>query len=138
MAIDKIEWHLNEKFPKNVPEENAGTHIGFYLEWIMKNDLGPNNEETHDLEEYKKVKTGEVNGRDFLINNCDSKFWDVDLGEEGLKFTKYIYDLYLSELENIFGESPFLVDYNEKSYFKVASYLDEKYKSWISEGKPSK
>ncbi len=38
MAFDKMDWHA-VTFPDSIPYENAGTHIGMYLAWLVNNDL---------------------------------------------------------------------------------------------------
>ena len=37
MAVDKMDWHA-VTFPDSIPYENAGTHIGMYLAWLILND----------------------------------------------------------------------------------------------------
>lgn len=40
MAIDRMDWHYgNDGFPDDVPEENAGVHIGFFLTWAFEQGL---------------------------------------------------------------------------------------------------
>ncbi|MEJ7666788.1 MAG: hypothetical protein WKG07_48425 [Hymenobacter sp.] len=40
MAFDKMDWHYgSENFPKHLPDENGGTHIGMYLAWIIENKM---------------------------------------------------------------------------------------------------
>ena len=38
MAFDKMDWHA-VTFTDSIPYENAGTHIGMYLAWLVNNDL---------------------------------------------------------------------------------------------------
>lgn len=39
ICIDWADWHYGNEYPENLPEENAGTHIGMYLNWIIDTDL---------------------------------------------------------------------------------------------------
>lgn len=133
MAIDKIGWHwdaVNENVQYNEHLERAGAHIGYYIEWAYKKGFAPDNSENHDLVEYQKVVNSEINGFNFLISNCDTKFWEEDLNEEGLKFTKYVYDEYVSNLEKIFNHKPYIEGYNQKDLQKVFDYLDKIYDSY--------
>ena len=38
MAIDRMDWHYGGDYPEGLPTENGGTHIGFYLTWIIQNN----------------------------------------------------------------------------------------------------
>ena len=134
MTIDRIDWHedaINEESLDYERIERAGAHIGYYMEWAYKKGFAPNNPETHDVEEYQKVAKSQISGLQFLIENCDSKFWDVDLNEEGLKFTLYAYDTYLSNLGEILGHEPYAEKYNEKDLQSVCKYLDKVYEDYL-------
>jgi hypothetical protein len=93
MAIDRTDWHSGQDFPKELPAENGGTHIGMYLAWIINNHL--EGEIHHEDEDSKqavaRVRKREITGREFLASACDEKFWESDLNEEGLAFTKQYY-----------------------------------------------
>lgn len=79
MAIDRMDWHYGGDYPKGLPTENGGTHIGFYLAWIINNDLvGEFHLEESD-NEVAQVKDRKLDGREFLITVCDEKFIDEDL-----------------------------------------------------------
>lgn len=37
-SIDKADWHNGSgEYPKDLPDENGGTHIGMYFAWIINN-----------------------------------------------------------------------------------------------------
>ena len=38
-SIDRADWHYGGDYPKELPKENAGTHIGMFINWIIDNDL---------------------------------------------------------------------------------------------------
>ncbi len=136
MAIDRLDWHAGaDSFPKNMPDENGGNHIGYFMEYLYKHDFIPNDPD-NEIEEYIKVKNGEVSGLEFLIENCDGKFWDVDTNEEGLKFTNYVYDYYLSNVEDFLGHSPYEYSYSNEDYLKVENWLDEQFSIWVDSDKP--
>ncbi len=134
MAIDRIDWHL-DAITDNVTEdeqlERAGAHIGYYMEWAYKKGFAPNNSETNDIENYQKVVNSEINGVEFLINYCDCKFWEIDLNEEGLKFTSYAYGAYINNLERILEHKPYIEKYNQLDLQKVFKYLDKVYEEYI-------
>lgn len=135
MTIDRIDWHeefINDDISEDELLERAGAHIGYYLEWAYKKGFAPSNPETHDVAEYHKVANSEVNGIRFLIENCDSKFWDVDLNEEGQKFTSFAYDTYLNNLEMILGHKPYVEKYNLQDLQNVSEYLDKVYADYLT------
>jgi hypothetical protein len=39
--IDRADWHYGggDLYPKELPPENGGTHIGMYLAWIVQHGL---------------------------------------------------------------------------------------------------
>ena len=39
-SIDQADWHYAGDFPRELPPEAGGTHIGMYLAWIIQRDLG--------------------------------------------------------------------------------------------------
>lgn len=135
MTIDRIDWHL-EAIPEDIPEEErlerAGAHIGYYLEWAYKNGFAPSNPETHDVEEYQKVTNSEKTGIQFLIENCDTKFWDVDLNEEGQKFTSFAYNTYLQNIAMILRDEPYAEKYNQTDFQSVSRYLDNLYTEYLT------
>lgn len=107
MSIDRAEWHYSGDYPEGLPQENASTHIGMFLAWIIINDLVSQEHLDNLKPELDKVKQRQITGRDFFINQCDEKFWESDLNENGLSFTKVYYDD--GDPENTFGD--FIDDY---------------------------
>lgn len=135
MTIDRWDWHIGaDDFPKDMPDENAGNHIGYFMEYLYKHDFIPNSSD-NAVEEYIKVKNGEVSGLEFLMENCDAKFLDLDTNEEGLQFTNYTYDNYLRNIENILGHSSYEYRYSYEDYQKIEKWLDEQFSNWETSGK---
>ena len=134
MTFDRIDWHLDsvsDEIPEDERLELAGAHIGYFIEWAYKNGFAPNNPETHDADEYKKVMNSEMNGIQFLIENCDTKFWDSDLNEEGQKFTSFAYNIYLDNFEGVVGHEPYSHKYNQQDLQCVSKYLDTVYSDYL-------
>lgn len=106
---DDASWHYGGDYPKDLPNENAATHIGMFLAWCIDNDL-MSEELTEDVEEeIKQVKNRELSGADFLIDICDESFGEYDLNELGNDFAKAYYE------------------YTDSTKFteKYASYIDD-------------
>lgn len=139
MTIDRIDWHeelITDDIPEDERWERAGAHIGYYLEWAYKKGFAPSNPETHAVAEYQKVVNSEINGIQFLIENCDSKFWDEDLNEEGNKFTSFAYDTYMNNLEMILEHELYIEKYNKRDLQNVFKYLDKVYEDYLTNPPP--
>ncbi len=137
-SIDRMDWHYGGDFPENLPAEDGGTHIGMYLTWIIDNNLIGEMHLINSADEINKVKRREMTGRDFLIEMCDEKFWDDDLNEEGIAFTKYYYDFdsavnYVNDYLEILGqevESLYEVENSWENYEKLKLKLDSRFNEW--------
>ena len=136
MAIDRIDWHSGaDDFPSDLKPEAGGTHIGMFIAWILNNNLEGELHRKESLASISKVKSREITGTEFLINECDEKFWEDDLSKEGLEFTKFYYesDKYLSDYETALvtnQPSTYHVLDTWDNYDKLSVRIDEAYKSW--------
>lgn len=134
-TIDRIDWHwdaVTDASDEDEHWEKAGAHIGYYIEWAYKNGFAPNNPEVNDVEECQKVINSEVSGIQFLIENCDTKFWSADLNEEGNRFTSFAYNSYVDNFENIVGHKPYTEKYNQQDMESVSKYLDKVYEDYLN------
>ncbi len=145
MAIDRMDWHYDSVEENDLPENNAGTHIGMFLTWIIDNDLlGEfHTEDESSLKYIKKVKDREISGREFLIDMCDEKFWEEDLSEIGYEFVKDYYEddeslfankyaSYFEDYEELFEnyETIYHTENSWENYNKLKLILDKRYKEW--------
>jgi len=134
MAIDRIDWHYSSDFPENLPDENGGTHIGMYLAWIINNNLQGELHNEESCEALEDMRSRKITGRDFLIDECDEKFWEEDLNDESLAFTEdYYSDEYISDYEKTLAEnlpSLYHVEDSWKNYDKIALVIDERFRQW--------
>ena len=146
-SIDRADWHYGGDYPKDLPIENGGTHIGMFINWIIENDLIGNLHLEDSKQGIADVKSRKITGRDFLFKYCDEKFWDEDLNEEGLAFTKYYYqnpkDLedpygkYIEDYEKILGigfESLYEIPNTWKNYDIISKKINKAYKKWLDKG----
>jgi len=137
MAIDRMDWHADGEYPEDLPEENAGTHIGMYLAWIINNNLVGELHLEEDANELQAVQERRMTGREFLIRLCDSKFWNEDLSEEGLAFTEQYYgaesDGYFADYEQALAQhlpSIYHVEDNWHNYDLIAPLITNAYEYW--------
>ncbi|QDP85235.1 hypothetical protein FNJ88_06560 [Chryseobacterium sp. SNU WT5] len=138
MTYDRIDWHSSgDNFPRSLEFKNGGTHIGMFITWTIQNNLIGELHLQDSKESLEKVKNRKITGRDFLIKECDSKFWDEDLNEEGNKFAKYYYANqeygdYILDYEKAFNNynNLYQVDDTWSNYDKIKPIIDKRYKEW--------
>ncbi|MFC0605215.1 DUF7832 domain-containing protein [Winogradskyella pulchriflava] len=136
-SIDRADWHYGNDFPENLPEENGGTHIGMYLNWIIENELISEFHLIESKDGIEKVKSGKITGRDFLFDYCDGKFWNEQLNEIGLEFTESYYssDKYFGDYNKVLAnelDSIYEVNDNRQNYSLIKEKLDQRFKKWNS------
>jgi hypothetical protein len=136
-SIDRADWHYGNDFPENLPEENGGTHIGMYLNWIIDNELIGEFHLTESKDGIEKVKSGEITGRDFLFDYCNGKFWNQELNEIGLEFTESYYssDKYFGDFAKVLAnelDSIYEVKDNRLNYSLIKEKLDQRFNKWNS------
>jgi hypothetical protein len=136
-SIDKADWHYGNDFPENLPEENGGTHIGMYLNWVIEKNLISEFLLTESKNGIEKVKSGKITGRDFLFDCCDGKFWNQELNEIGLEFTESYYssDKYFGDYAKVLAselDSIYEVKDNRQNYSLIKEKLDDRFNKWSS------
>lgn len=105
MAIDRVDWHWdsaeklyreNHDITAELTEEQAneigllaGNHIGLFVRWLIEHDLEG---EDADEEDCLKVKSKQMTGTEYLMNDCDGKFWEEDVKDDVLPFVETYYE----------------------------------------------
>lgn len=138
MSYDKIEWHSEgEDFPEEAKPEDGGTHIGMFLTWIIQHDLIGKLYIEISKESINKVKKQEMTGRDFLIEECDSKFYNEVLNDEGNEFVEYYYEddgdgNYFGDYARVFNEydNVYEVENSWENYDKIKPVIEMRYQEW--------
>ena len=136
MAIDRMDWHNGaEDFPKDLPPEAGGTHIGMFLCWIINNNLEGHLHKTDSKESISKVRSRVMSGTEFLIKECDEKLWEEDIEAECLDFVKHYYESnkYYSDYEKaLVANEPSIyhVQDNWENFDKLAPYIDLAFDKW--------
>lgn len=141
MAYDRSDWHSGGDYPKELPEENAGTHIGIFLAWVINNDLIGEIHRSESIDVLDAVKNRTITGRDFLESQCDTKFWEVDLNEDGNNFAKSYYETgeYFKDYEiRLAGRLPTLyhVENTWENYDLIAPTISSRFSAWKSPKTP--
>ena len=134
MAIDRMDWHYGGDFPDDLQEENGGTHIGIFLAWVINNDLVGELHVKESPQALEDVKNRRMTGRDFLINECDAKFWEEELDQEGLDFTESYYsEDYFDDYTEVLAEdlpTIYHVEDTWANYERMSALIDRRFAEW--------
>jgi len=148
---DDASWHYGGDYPKELPNENAATHIGMFLAWCINNDLISDELKEDAEEEIDDVKSRKMTGSEFLIKVCDEKFIDDDLNEIGNEFANDYYNddkskfakkfsNYVNDYCNVFDEKAekdgfeyetlYHIEDTWENYDLIAEELDKRFAEW--------
>lgn len=143
MTIDCIDWHYGgENFPIDVPEENAGVHIGFFLAWAFERGMAGELHVEEEPEAIEQLVKREITGVDFLLEYCDGKLFDAIFNEDGAAFLVDYYQNddsefaksfahYLSDYNQVFSEyEDYYVPNDWEHYERIKPILDERFAQW--------
>jgi len=131
MKYDDASWHSGGKFPKDSPPEYGGTHIGLLLKWCLLKGWAGDLHLTESKEDVQKVRRGEMTGTAFLFRNCDGKFTDEDLNEDGNAFVAVYYGKdgpYLSDYATAFSDLMYVASEEEHDFKKFSQFVERRYK----------
>ena len=120
MAFDKMDWHA-VTFPDSIPYENAGTHIGMYLAWLVNNEMIQKEWYDDFSDEFERVKNRDMSGRDMLMECFDETLLEDLMTDEALEFTSDYYDsAYVDDYAQVLSgedtDSEFAVYLHEDSW----------------------
>lgn len=135
MAVyDKLDWHYDSAVSGGQPPENAFTHIGFYLAWLIRHDL--HNPRFLPGEHVEAVKRGEMTGSD-LADDIDTKLVSQVMNHEGRAFSDARYGTYTTKYGEEFNDLPdYAVVDDEANYRRAEQLLDRLYADWVAAGRP--
>jgi hypothetical protein len=138
MSYDRVDWHHGSRdFPTDVPPENGGTHIGMFLAWAIINGLEGDEHLADCPASLAAVRARQMTGREFLLRECDQKFCDLDLNDEGNAFAKHYYTSpewrYLRDYDRVFADgllSICHVDDTWDNYDRMAAVISQRFRDW--------
>ena len=127
MKYDDASWHYCGEFPSESPQEFGGTHIGIFLRWcFIKGWAGKIHTEESE-EDVEAVIRGEMSGTDFLFKNCDGKFTDEDLTDEGNAFASSYYDSdYTGDYARLFADQMYVAPESDHDVGQMFKLLDNR------------
>ncbi len=134
--IDQAKTHFMGNFPDFLPIENAYTHIGMYLGWIIDNDLF-----SEYFEDESEIQIYRFKNRQISCTIL-SEIWDGYLGndllnETGVSFTKSYYQggKYFDDYNEYLAKnyaSMYHVDDSWSNYEVIAKRITERFEDWKS------
>ena len=139
MKYDDASWHYGGDFPKHLPNEAGGTHIGMYLAWALLAGLASKEHVEDQKEEMRLLQTRDVTPGQYFMKYCDGKFISDDLNKSGNEFTKQYYQ------DNGKEVSHFLEDYTSvtedyedlyevpddwKIFDELKLLIDQRFQEW--------
>lgn len=134
MVYDRLDWHFDSAVDGGQPPENAFTHIGFYLAWLIRNDL--HDPEVIPPDHVEAVKSGEMTGSE-LADDVDTKLVADAMNETGRAFSDARYGAYCDEYSELFKDLPdYGVADEPANYERAAGLLDRLYGEWVADGRP--
>lgn len=134
-AYDKAKWHYEGDYPKDLPTDNATTHIGMFLAWAIANHLEGELHREHSKEALEQVRRRQMTGPVFLIEQCDEALTNEDLNDVGNAFATAYYELnqFNADYESALGKDvPTLYHIADtwENYDRIAAVIDRRFKEW--------
>lgn len=137
MSYDRADWHYGGNYPEDLPPENGGTHIGMFLAWAIHHGLEGELLREDSAAALAAVRDRKMTGREFLFSECDERFWEEDLNEEGNAFASTYYPLdtgdYLHDYTATLGDDlPTLYHVADtwENYDRIAAVIGRRYTEW--------
>lgn len=139
MKYDDVSWHCGGQFPKDLPDEAGATHIGMFLAWTILHGLEGSLHKEHSVDSLTAVRQRRMTGAQFLLNECDWKFTDEDLDDEGNAFASSYYGndegygAYVADYESTLGgdlPSLYHVADSWENYDKMAPVISQRHEAW--------
>jgi hypothetical protein len=138
MKYDDASWHWDSV--KSFTDEDdrwmkACGHIAVLIKWFSEKGLLVASDEGIGPE-LDKAKRGEITYTEYFIAQCDCKFTDEDLTEEGNRFMGYYNEMSSTDLAEIADECIFEKRAEDYPYDKISKKIDERYLAWKNSGSP--
>jgi hypothetical protein len=137
---DDASFHYDGQFPADLPKTAGGTHIGFFVAWLVLNGHFESALYEEHPGEVAALRARRMTGRDFLFDVLDEKLLEEDLTEAGHRFAQAYYDeIYFDDYVDFLVpeemDSLYRVDDTWANYDKLAQRIDQRYAAWSKDGK---
>lgn len=122
MAYDKAKWHLTEEFPVDLAETQIYIHTGFYLGWIVQNNLHSLDFAEINKEDIRRFLNKGISAS-MLYENQGGVLSEGELNEAGRLFTDYYYEkFYFDDYRSLFVEGGFFRKSLASDYHVIDSW----------------
>ena len=144
IVYDKAKWHSDGDYPADLPQRNAFNHTGFFLGWLIDNDLldAEITDEFPDAIEAfrRRDTTGPA-----LYRSFDGALDEYMLNDEGNAFAQCYFDFdtgqYLNDYDEILSSglpTMYHVDDTWENYDKLKQRIDQRFNEWRAQrGQPT-
>ena len=138
IVYDKAKYHWESVNEEGLPDGQEFVHTGFYLGWLIENDLLDSEFVEEFLEtEIKEFQKRKITGPK-IYELCDGALVDDMLTDEGNEFSQYYFDFekgsFVSDYMKVFNVSGGKDFYGVKdswgNYDKIKVCFDSAYSDW--------
>lgn len=139
MKYDDYSWHYGGKFPKDLTQKAAATHIGIFFAWLVDQGLEGYYHQREHAEDLHRLRNRHITGTEYLIKNCDGKLLAEDMCEQANGFTHHYYGnehnygLYVEDYFKVLSSdypSLYHVEDCWSNYERLRPYIDKAYAQW--------
>jgi len=131
---DDVDWHVEPALEAGQPEENAFTHMGLYLGWLIRRNLvDPRSFLADDL---VAVREGRMTGTD-LADVADGTLASDLMSAQGRAFSDWYYERYLTDFADEFSDfGEYEVPDDATTRARMDPIIDGRYREWAGMAGP--
>lgn len=136
-TYDKAKWHFEGDFPKELNHYQAYIHTGFYIGWLILNNLISEEFKAESKNAIHDFLNKKITSVKLYEEQLDGVFTSNELNDIGLKFTKMYFDFekgnYLTDYEKTLAlnlPTLFHVQDTWQNFDSVCKLLDKRYKDF--------
>lgn len=141
MKYDDAEY-LFLNFETERSNDDAGTHMGMYLAWVLLRGLGGDHfSQPEAADHLRRLKACEITGAEVLWDRCDGKLTDDDFSATGNAFTAAYYEKFFTRdyervFQRDFADTGHAIDDfcsvpdTWANFERMAAVLDQRFAQW--------
>jgi hypothetical protein len=133
---DDFDYHVGEAVASGQPEDDAFTHIGFMLAWLIRRGFG--DAELFGPEIVQQIEDGSLRPNDLRDLTDGQLVSDMLTGEGSAFLDSYYMSGYAADYETEFAGLPdYSVPDDPESEARIDLRIDAAYKQWVASGRPA-
>ena len=154
---DKAKWHWGAKnAPADLPQENGGTHIAFFLRWCIEHDFCSRQMKEDFAAELLSVKNGDgkTDCRRLFVLDMDGVLSTEELNTKGNQFAMAYYSTLKTKFAEAYGyylrdygkfvveklgdddNAYYYIENSEGNYQAVKAIIDRRYAEYLASRSP--